>query len=118
MIWPKFISAETALVIASLMVSAAMAAAISRLPRIFGQRVKSVPVRIFVRQFLGGDVQITAVFVRAMRTVDSVQTVVCQLLFAAKQALTQKQSMDGPSTLLLTSSASAPCCFTARLRGC
>src|SRR4051812_770819 len=42
MIWPKFISADTALVVASLTVNAAMAAAISRLPRIFGERAKSV----------------------------------------------------------------------------
>ena len=42
MTWPKLISADTALVIESLIVKAAMAVAISRLPRIFGERAKSI----------------------------------------------------------------------------
>jgi hypothetical protein len=41
MISPKFISDDTALVMASFMVKPAMAAAISRLPRRLGERAKS-----------------------------------------------------------------------------
>ena len=40
MIWPKFISADTALVIVSFIVKPAMATAINRLPRILGERGK------------------------------------------------------------------------------